>query len=99
MLYSLVIHIIRKFAKKLGYLLIFLSGDSRLSIQGGHDSRSTIMFIVKPLHYKLDFLHLYTLKIGLKTHFWVLKILGLAMPMHLSTFHQDFPQLNVAAFD
>ena len=40
-----------------------LSGDSRLSIQGGHDSKIT--FIVKPLHFKLDFLHLHTLKIGI----------------------------------
>ena len=31
---------------------------------------------------------------GLKTHFCVLKILGLAMPMHVSTFYQDFSQLN-----
>ena len=30
----------------------------------------------------LHFLHLYTLKIGLKLHVYVLKILGLAMPMH-----------------
>ena len=41
----------------------------------------------------LHFLHLFTLKIGLKLHVCVLKILGLAMPMHMSTFHQDFPQL------
>ena len=41
----------------------------------------------------LHFLHLCTLKIGLKLHVCVLKILGLAMPMHMSTFHQDFPQL------
>ena len=71
---------------------IITSGDFRLSLQGGHDSK--IMFIVRPLHYKLDFLHLHTLKIGLKIHVCALKILGLAMPMHMSTFHQDFPQLN-----
>jgi len=52
------------------------------------------MFIVRPLRYKLNFLHLHTLKIGLKIHACVLKILGLAMPMHMSTFRQDFPQLN-----
>ena len=61
------------------------SGDSRLSIQGGHDSKIT--FIVKPLHSKLDSSHLHTLKIGLKIHVCVL---GLAMPMHMPTFHQDF---------
>ena len=51
------------------------------------------MFIVKPPHITSHFLHLYTLKIGLKLHVCVLKILGLAMPMHMSIFHQDFPQL------
>ena len=35
------------------------------------------------------FLHLYTLKISLKLHVCVIKILGLAMP----TLHQDFSQL------
>ena len=54
----------------------------------GHD------FIVKPLHSKLDFLHLHILKIGLKIHVFLLKILSLAMPMHVSTFHQDFSQLK-----
>ena len=68
-----------------------VSGDSRLSIQGGHYSKIT--FIVRPLHITLHFLHLYTLKIGLKLHVCVLKLLGLAMPMHMLTFHQDFPQL------
>ena len=47
------------------------------------------MFIVRPLHYKLDFLHLHTLKIGLKIHVYALKLLGLAMPMHMSTFHTN----------
>ena len=60
--------------------------------RGGHDSKIT--FIVRPLYYKLDFLHFHTLKISLKIHVGVLKILGLAMLMHMSTFHQDFPQLN-----
>ena len=69
-----------------------ISGDSRLSTQGGHDSKIT--FIVRPLYNKLDFLHLHTLKIGLKLHVCVLKTLGLAILMHMSTFHQDFPQLN-----
>ena len=50
--------------------------------RGGHDSKIT--FIVRPIHYKLDFLDLHTLKIS---HVCVLKILGLAMPMHMSTFH------------
>ena len=59
--------------------------------KGGHYSKIT--FIVRPLHITLHFLHLYTLKIGLKLHVCVLKILGLVMPMHMSTFHQDFPQL------
>ena len=36
------------------------SGDSRLSIQGGRDSKIT--FIVRPPNYKLHFLHLHTLK-------------------------------------
>ena len=45
----------------------------RCSIQGGHDSK--IMFIAKPLHYKLDFSHLYTLKKGLKINVCVVKIL------------------------
>ena len=36
---------------------------------------------------------IYTLKIGLKLHVFVLKIFGLAMPMRMSTFRQDFPQL------
>ena len=67
------------------------SGDSRFSMQGGPYSKIT--FIVRPLHITLHFLHLYTLKIGLKLHICVLKILDLAMPMHMSTFHQDFPQL------
>ena len=70
-------------------LKVIVSGDSRLTIQGGHDFK-----IMRPLHYKLNFLHLHTLKIGLKIHVCVLKILGLAMPMHMSTFYQDFPQLN-----
>ena len=39
-----------------------------------------------------DLLHLHALK--MKIHVCVLKILGLAMPMHMSTFHQDFQQLN-----
>ena len=63
-----------------------------LAHKGGQDSKIT--FIVKLLHYELDFLHLHTLEIGLKIHVFVLKILGLTMPMHMSTFHQDFPQLN-----
>ena len=67
------------------------SGDSRLSIQGGHYSK--IRFKVRPLYITLHFLHLCTLKIGLKLHVCVLKILGLPMPMHMSTFHHDFPQL------
>ena len=46
-----------------------------------------IMFIVRPFHFKLNFLHLDTLKIGLKIRVCVLKILGLAIPMHMSTFH------------
>jgi len=61
--------------------------------RGGNDSKIT--FIIRPLHYKLDFLHLHTLKIGLKyIAICVLIIFGLAMPMHMSTFHQDFSQLN-----
>ena len=60
--------------------------------RGGHDSKIT--FIVKPLHYKVDSLHLHTLKISLKIHVYVLKIFGLAMPMHMTTFHQDFPLIN-----
>ena len=54
---------------------------------GGHYSKIT--FIVRPLHITLHFLHLYTLKIGLKLHVCVLKILanGLAIPMHMSVFH------------
>jgi len=63
-----------------------------LAYKGGQDSKIT--FIVKPLHYELDFLHLHTLKIGLKIHVFALKILVLTMPMHMSTFHQDFPRLN-----
>ena len=59
--------------------------------RGGHYSKIT--FIARPLHITLHFLHLCTLKIGLKLHVCVLKILGLAMPMHMSTFRQDFPQL------
>ena len=59
--------------------------------RGGHYSKIT--FIVRPLHITLHFLHLCTLKIGLKLHVCVPKILGLAMPVHMSTFHQDFPQL------
>ena len=59
--------------------------------RGGHYSKIT--FIVRPLHITVNFLHLYTLKIDLKLHVCVLKIFGLAMPMHMSTFHQDFPQL------
>ena len=74
-----------------GIILLVSSGDSRLSIQGGHYSKIT--FIVRPLHITLHFLNLYTLEIGLKLHVCVLKILGLAMPMHMSTFHQDFLQL------
>ena len=68
------------------------SGDSRLSIQGGHYSKIT--FKVRPLHITLHFLHLCILKIGLKLHVCALKILGLAMPMHISTFHHDFPKLT-----
>ena len=49
-----------------------------------------ITFIVRPLHIKL---HLDTLRICLKMHVSVLKILGLAIPMHTSPFPQDFPQL------
>ena len=59
--------------------------------RGGQYSKIT--FIARPLHIMLHFLHLCTLKIGLKLHVSVLKILGLAMPIHMSTFHQDFPQL------
>ena len=59
--------------------------------RGGHYFRIT--FIVRPLHITLHFLHLCTLKIGPKLHVCVLKILGLAMSMHMSTVHQDFPQL------
>ena len=59
--------------------------------RGGHYFKIT--FIVRPLHIKLHFLHLYTLKIGLKLYVFVLKILGLSMPMHMPTLHQDFPQL------
>ena len=40
--------------------------------RGGHYSKIT--FIVRPLHISLHFLHLYTLKIGLKLHVCVLKI-------------------------
>ena len=61
--------------------------------RGGHYSKIT--FIVK---LTLHFLHLCTLKIGLKLHVCVLKILGLAMPMHMSIFHQDFPQLIFQLF-
>jgi len=63
-----------------------------LAYKGGQDSKITL--IVKPFHYELDFLHLHTLKIDLKIHVFVLKILGLTMSMHISTFHQDFPRLN-----
>jgi len=73
------------------YFFLLGSGDSRLSKQGGHDSKT--MFIVRPIYYKLDFLHLHTLKIGLKIHVCALKILDLAMPMHMLTFHQDFHNL------
>ena len=64
--------------------------------RGSHDTKIT--FIVRPFHYKLDFLHLHTLKIGLKIYVCVLEILDLAMPMHMSTFHQDFPQLNFCSY-
>ena len=57
-------------------------------LQGGHYSKIT--FIVRTLHITLHFLHLYILKICLKLHLCVLKILGLAMPIHMSTFHQDY---------
>ena len=63
------------------YYIGLASGDFRLSIQGSHDSKITIIFI--PLKYA-----------GRKIHVCVLKILGLAMPLHMSTFHQDFPQFN-----
>ena len=63
-----------------------------LAYKGGQDSKIT--FIVKLLYDELDFLHLHTLKIGLKIHVFALKVLGLTMPMHMLTFHQDFPQLN-----
>ena len=66
-----------------------------LAYKGGQLQDSKITFIVKLLHYELDFLHLHTLKIGLKIHVFALKILGLTMPMHMCTFHQDFPQLNL----
>ena len=51
------------------------------------------LIIVGPFHITLHFLLLYTLKIGLKLHVCELKIFGLAMPIHMSIFHQDFPQL------
>ena len=72
------------------YIYTYTSDDSRLSIRGHY---SKINFIVRPLYIKLHFLHLYTIKIGLKLHVCMLKILGLAMPIRMSTFHQDFPQL------
>ena len=59
------------------------SGDSGLSIKGGHDSKIT--FIVKPLHYKLHCLHLHTIKISRSKKVCVL--LGLSLPMHMSAFH------------
>ena len=62
-------------------VMYMTSGDSRLSIQGGHYSKVT--FIVRPLHITLHFLHLYILKIGIKLHVRVLKMLGLAMPRHI----------------
>ena len=54
--------------------------------RGGHASKVT--FIVRPLSIKLHFLHLYMLKICLKMHVKVLKLLGLALAtsMHASTF-------------
>ena len=58
-----------------------------------HVFANLVTFIVRPLHITLHFLHLYTLKIGLNIHVCVLKILDLAIPMHMSIFHQDFPQL------
>ena len=42
--------------------------------------------LVRILQFKLNFLHLYTFKICLKMHVGVLKILGLAIPMHTLTF-------------
>ena len=86
------LHINTMFNLKGGFQLGRSNGNSRLSIQGGHYSEIT--FIVRPLHIKLHFLHLYTFKICLKLHVCMLKILGLAMPIHMSTFHQDFPQLT-----
>ena len=42
------------------------------------DHYSKVTFIVRPLHIKLHFLHLYTLKIGLKLHVYALKIFWLS---------------------
>ena len=75
------IHIRMNFNFTLACVCMGHSGDSRLSTQGGHYSKIT--FIVRPLHITLHFLNLYTLKIGLKLHVCVLKILGLAMPMYV----------------
>ena len=61
------------------------------SVYRGPGSKMT--FIVRPLHIKLHLLHLYTFKLCLKMHGCVLKIFGLAISMHASTFPQDFPQL------
>ena len=47
----------------------FRQWRSRLSIQGGPLATLKITFIVGSLHITLHFLHLYTLKIGLKYMF------------------------------
>ena len=88
---ALAIRLIIGPSQSITHLLCSYTGNARLSIQGGHYSKIT--FIVRSLHIKLHFLHLYTLKIDLKLQVCVLKILSLAMPMRMSTFHQDFPQL------
>ena len=60
-------------------------------IQGAYNSKIT--FIVRPIHMKVHFLHFYTIKMWLKMYVDVLKIFDFAIPMHTSTFPQDFPQL------
>ena len=55
---------------------ICISGGSRLSEQGAHNSETT--FIVRSLHIKLHFWHLYTLKM----QDGVQKMLSLAIPIN-----------------
>ena len=59
-----------------------VSDSARLNIQGGPK-------ITKTNSHQVTLLHLYILKICLKIskmHVGLLKVLGLAIPMHTSTF-------------